>query len=160
MGNSLKNISCAIAHILGYWQLSVCGRHTDISSINNLLSLPFEYKLKRSVACRFWCVFCLSKWLSNGYPRRLCQTKTRELTGVAKRGQRGERLSHLRRFSLRAAVSVLLYEPQMEKHTTQNRQLDRLHTLLRKPVVSIQLVCNDFVSKRPETVVDCKPTRC
>lgn len=68
-------------------QLSVCGRHTDISSINNLLSLPFEYKLKRSVACRFWCVFCLSKWLSNGYPRRLCQTKTRELTGVAKRGQ-------------------------------------------------------------------------
>ena len=39
--------------------------HTDISSNNNLLSLPFEYKLKRSFACCFWCVFCLSKWLSN-----------------------------------------------------------------------------------------------
>lgn len=79
--------------------------------------------------------------------------------GGSEEGARGERLSHLRRFSLRAAVSVLFYEPQMEKHTTQNLQLDRLDTLLRKPVVSIQLVCSDFVSKRPETVVDCKPTR-
>ena len=50
------------------------------------------------------------------------------VNGGSEEGARGERLSHLRRFSLRAAVSVLLYEPQMEKHTTQNRQLDRLHT--------------------------------